>query len=497
MSKSEWKRLTASNEKIQLYPRRWWLINCIGLENIIYAASLSYFGASNNIFADYFEVSYTVVDWFNVINKPADWIVSACLALLTVSNKNGFRKISIISAVCSLAGCMCNTIAFAWPRFYFLLFLGNFLIGILGGILLVVPISFIILWFPDNEIGSALSIRVATANLGMAAALLVPCHILFPLPCQPILNTTLNTIQNDTVSYAKCKNSWMTHTKTNMMVYQGSICILALVSMIILIIFAADKPPLPPTIAQAQLRQTAIKSKKNTFAETIKLFFSEVKCLFTDLTFIILVILFFFVNTAIMFQNLFTSEIMRPVFKAFFVTSNPDVISSYLIVLFQVGGIVGAVFSGQLTNKIKSYVFLLQTGFWLSMLCSIALTFSYYFKNIPLIFVTNFLLGLCINFVFGPLYEISTQHTYPKKPDFVMSCLTCGFVMMNLLLLQLFRIMLNTFGAFSLLTIYAACFAIGLVLTHVFNPQYQRLHRELNELTDDKNCTESQPLLKQ
>jgi len=393
-------------QQIQLYPKRWLVISCIGLENIIYAASLSYFGTSNNIFADYFNVTYAIVDWFNIINKPADWFVCACLALLTILNKNGFRKISIVTAACSLAGTLCNIMAFTWHSLYFLLYLGNFLIGILGGVLLVVPISFVILWFPDNEIGSAISVNMATANLGKVIAILIPSHILTPLTCEEIIDN-FNATQNET--YAKCKHSWQRTIKRNMEIYQGAITVLAAAALIVLIILAEDQPPKPPTIAQARIRQNKITF--NSFTEQMRFFFSEIKLLFTDTTFINLVALFSFVNSAILFQSLYISEIMRPVFRLW---SNPDVISSYLVILFQAGGVAGSILSGQLMNNFKRYVLLLRFGFCMILVSSIAFTFGYYFNNIPCTFIFNFFLGLCINFVLGPLYEISTTYLPPS-----------------------------------------------------------------------------------
>ena len=300
-----------------------------------------------------------------------------------------------------------------------------------------------------------------------------------------------NIITN--MSFTDCKDTWIHQQRRNFLIYQGTLTLLAFVLLLILIFLAADQPPKPPTKAQALLRRENETVKQFTFTQHAKLYVKEMKLLFNDLTFVNIVFSFAILFATNIFQSLFTSELMRPIFGGYFY-SNPDEISSYLVILYEAGAIVGSIISGQIMNRMKNYAELVRIGFLMTIVCTVGLILSYYFKHIPFIFISNILVALSSCFIFSPMYEISTQHTYPRPTDFVLSSLIFGFRPLVILLSELYRLVLSYLGGLSLLVFYLLSYACGLLLAVFLKPKYRRLEADRNTVFSELDF-ETQSLL--
>ena len=360
----------------------------------------------------------------------------------------------------------------------------------LSGFLLIAPVSFAVLWFPNNEIERAISVKFINTRLGLLLAFLIPSHNLFPLSCNNEIRN-LNSSANS--SFINCKKAWINQQKRNLLIYQGSLTFLALVILLVLIFLAADQPPKPRTKAQALLRRENESVKQLTFTQHTKVYVKEMKLLFSDFTFANIIFSLSILYTTNIFQNLFISELMRPIFGGYF-HSNPDEISSYLIILYQIGAIVGSIISGQVMNRMKNYVLLVRIGYLLTIACTVGFILSYYFKHIPFIFISNAMIGLCASCIYGPIFEISTQHTYPRPTDFVLSCLIFALRPFMVVLSELYRLVFVYFGGFGLLVIYVLSYVLGFLLSVFLRPKYRRLETESNSAPDDLD-DQTQPLL--
>ena len=481
-----------SRFETQLFPSRWILIGCIFLQNGLFGISLYAFGLNNDIFSAYFDASYAEIDWFTIINKPAKWLTCICLAFLSITYKSGFRKVSIFTSFLTLLGSLLQFISYLYPEFYFLLYIGNFLLGVVGGVLLVIPISFAVLWFSDEEIGSALSIKTAGGRLGFLIACLVPSHLLTSFNDKE--SNIIPTFDNTSSHYSpQVKHAWLDDQRKKMLIYQGAIVAAAAVTLIFLIKFAMDQPPKPPTQAQARLRLIEEKQDEIEAWQKLKQFAGETKSLFSDVTIPLLVIVVSIIYATSAYQTLFLGEIMRPIFRMYFKDLKADAISSYLIVAFQVAAFLSTIGVGLLVDRIKRYVLLVRIGFVLSVLSSTGLAISYYYSNVSAIFVTNVLLGMSAPAIATPLFELSTQHTYPRKTQFVLACLTSGFILVEVVLIEIGRTLINRTGNLSLLIYQALLFLFALLLTLVIKPKYRRLEEEMKK--DKKNQQESAPFL--
>ena len=470
----------------QLYKKRWWLMISIAIQALLLTASTLYFGVNNDIFAQYFDISFAAIDWFLLIDRPSFCIANAGFAFLVILNKSGFRNVAIVSGSFMIVGSLCQFIAYLFPRLFWFIYIGNFMLGFMSVFVFVVPTSFAVLWFPDNEIGSAMSIRSIFARLGMLIAFLVPSHLLTPLQCG-------NDSMDDLHNVSACREHWMNEEKLVLLVYVGVIAVIGILTLIFLIIFAMDQPPKPPTIAQGRLRQTTPEAF--VFRQKLLEFLTETKKLFTDATFILLVVLTGVGYSVNISQAMFISQVFRPVFQSVYSESKANKIGSYLIVSFEIGAIIGAFISGMLVNYVKKYVLLLRFYFVFSVIFSIDLVVSYHFQNIPAIFVADSLLGMGCGAALVPVFEICTQHTYPRKPEFVLSFFSIGFKLLVFVWAVIARLILDKSGNLSFLIFQTAYIFVALLLTLVLKPKYRRLEAETAKEYTDKSHKDTQLLV--
>ena len=484
MSETHSPEADATTLETQLYSRRWWLIGCIGVQCILTYSSFLYFGVNNDIFARYFELPYAVIDWFALITRPAFWLTSLGFAMMAVLNQTSFRKIALVSTFLSVIASISQIIAYAYPIFYWLLFIGNFLFGILLSYLTVLPVSFAVLWFPDNEIGTALGIKIASCRIGFLFAFVVPSHFMIQMPCGSNIKESFNgTAVN---KFTHCKLLWLDQEKWKLIFYAGAISIMYALTLLFLFVFALDQPPKPPTLAQARLRQTMAEQNRAEIWKNLKEFFTETKLLFRDLTFVILVALCAITNLFNYFQGLFLSEIFRPVFRSFFSSSDVDKMNSYLIIGFEISGALGSVISGLFVNRIKNYVLLLRVFLMCCFICWIGVIIGYHFYSIPATFVANILSGLSCGCLYTPIFELATQHTYPRNPMFVTSSLLWSFNVIFVVMVELNRLLLDKLGGLSSLVYIAVVLCISLFLTVFLKPMYRRLEAEKETIGQTK-----------
>ena len=118
-----------SDVETQLYPRRWWLLLNIGVENFIFTASVLHFGVINDILLEYFDLPFAATDWFYLVCRPLICLTCADFACLVFLNKSGSRKVSITCGSFMVFGYLCQILSYVYPRFYLLVYVNNYFLG--------------------------------------------------------------------------------------------------------------------------------------------------------------------------------------------------------------------------------------------------------------------------------------------------------------------------------------------------------------------------------
>ena len=113
--------------------------------------------------------------------------------------------------------------------------------------------------------------------------------------------------------------------------------------LVILFFLVADQPPKPPTKAEALLRRLKANAQALNLKQNIKICLHEMKHVFGNTTFINIIFFMSILLATNIFQSLFLSESLRPIFSNYFFHSNSDTNSSYIIILYEIEAIVSSI----------------------------------------------------------------------------------------------------------------------------------------------------------
>ena len=181
----------------KLYKRRWAMAAMLAAQSIVGRILMTSIGVINDIYKTYFDLSSYVVDWFTLIQIPAIVLSAFLLAILTFNSITDSRKLFILFCSSALFLCACSLVAITANNLYGLIFVGQFVVGFGVPAASAVIGSLAINWFPENQIGYALSIKEAGFNIGCLLGYLIPSQIFIPyVPPQNIVGNSLDNELN-------------------------------------------------------------------------------------------------------------------------------------------------------------------------------------------------------------------------------------------------------------------------------------------------------------
>jgi len=462
----------------KLYNRRWAMITIYTFQLIIVKILLASIGVINNIYKAYFGLSYFVIDWFTLIQIPAKILATFVLSILTFNSLTNSRKLFIFLSFCSVFSCACSLISFAFPDLYAFIFLGQFGIGF-GSLSNEAIISSLASnWFPENQIGLALSTKTIGSSIGSLLGFLIPSQL---------FKATVPAGDNET--YLVCKNTtdnlllkdWCCEVRSKFFKLYGSLLLICIINLCLVLIIVAESPPKPPTIAQA-LKPRQVQGKINKVDKNIVNFFKEIKnILFSAVVFQLIVIAsLIYVNSDL--QKLLMGEIFREgIFFKYH--KSAEAMAGYALVLFELGCLLGGILSAKLTDKYKMHKLILCIILFLSMLSVCGLVIARYLMNTVLSYISNTFLGFLICVCFVPIFDLVLQHTYPQDPVFVMLLFMGACKSIAVIFEQICRLLLNFVNEVAVFVFMFILLLIALILCAWLQPKY---HRGATSSTDQK-----------
>ena len=273
--------------EIETYARRWFILGCFTGQILAIRMLMNSTGVVNNVYKAYFNIPYFVIDWFTLIQTPGRIISTIVLAILIFNSKMKFRLLFVIVSSSAVLLCVCFMISFAFPQFYGLIFVGEAVIGF--GFQAADPIisRFATNWFPEDQIGFAMSFKLMGICFGCLLAFFVPSQ-LFRLPPIHLKSTSLSSTYNDNIS-ARHFSRWHEDVYWKSLSLYGVLLFVCLALGITTFTSAADLPPKPPTLAQARKRQHLNGQKtimsNMSLIKSIKLFLTESKSIMFNAVF--------------------------------------------------------------------------------------------------------------------------------------------------------------------------------------------------------------------
>ena len=182
------------SESYKIYKRRWTLLAAVSALQILNGFSFACYGQVSNVFAPYYHVTYFEVDWLTLTMDVGPIILTIPFSWFMVTEKMGFKSLILTAAFASTIGYICVVASVAKRWLFPLMIVGQIFNSVSSTAMLVSPSVCAVLWFPDNEVGSAIGINVMSFYLGQTFAFTVLTKVLIQPPNNHSLdaNVTVN-----------------------------------------------------------------------------------------------------------------------------------------------------------------------------------------------------------------------------------------------------------------------------------------------------------------
>ncbi|XP_063221494.1 heme transporter FLVCR2-like [Bacillus rossius redtenbacheri] len=370
-------------EEHPVYARRWLILAIFVLYSTVNGMQWVQFSIISNIVQRYYGVSSFAVDMsslcfmiiYFVLICPVSWML----------DKWGLRVVVIVGMVLTSAGAWVKVAAVS-PDLFYVAFIGQALVGVGNAFILSLPSRLAAVWFGPGEVSTACAIGVFGNQLGGAVGFTLSPTIVHD-------SANLNDISRDLA----------------VLFYSVSACCTLLLAVILLLF--KDAPPLPPSAAQAALKD--IDSPPD--------FAGSLRRLLTNPSYVLLLLAYgIMVGVYYVLSILLNTIILRHYEGA---VQDAGRIGLVIIVSGMIGSAAGG-FVLDKTRKFKETTFVLYLCALVGML---AFTFTLNSGKIIVVYVTSGVLGFFMTGFLPVGFELAAELTYPE-PEGTSSGLLNGSV---------------------------------------------------------------------
>ena len=483
-----------SETTTQVYPLRWWIAVFFGVQITVIRMIMSSFGVVNNIYKAYFKISYYAIDWFTLIQEVGKMVSSILLAFLSFNKITKFRKLFVMMVSTTIITCISIIITFAYPHLYALIYLGMLVIGfsLLTGSAISVALA--TNWFPENQIGTAMSFQSQGMVVGAFLAFLIPSQLATPPPKKfshrQNGNMTTQFGLDAAAAFKMQFSNWHFETYWKFSLLYGCALFVCVIVLIFSLLFVSDYPKKPPTIAQALVRAQNTQSQYQNILRNFEKFIKSSKSLLFDKVFFLAVLVCYIVFSLKELQRLLMGQIFRDVFNAANYGSRVNAMSGYVLMVYEIGNFFGHLVSSLLLDYLKKHKLILYVALMFSACTSIGLAVGQYYNNVVLIFVFIALFGFAVACCHIPIYDMVLEHTYPANPSFVILLFKFQGEIVIIIISQISRFILDFISGTAVFIFMISLVIMCIVLTTFINPEYRR-----KEANTDQSSSEEQQLL--
>ena len=481
-----------SENDTQVYPLRWWIAAFFGIQVAVMRMIMNSFGIVSNIYKAYFDISYYAIDWFSLIQEVGIIVSSIFLALLCFSKITKFRKLFVMMVLFAILPCISLIISFAYPHLYALLYLGLFIVGFGYQTSGAISAALATNWFPENQIGTAMSFQFQGLAFGAFLAFLVPSQLATPPPqnfsYQQNGNMT-SQLGNATFKMRFC--NWQYETYWKFLLLYGCVVLVCVIVLVFTLMFVSDYPKKPPTVAQALVRTRNNYDQPQNIRQNLGNFINLSKSLLLDKVFLLAMIISSIVSSLNNLQRILTGQILRDMFILRSYGSSINAMSGYVLMVYEAGCVFGNLVSGLLLDYLKRHKLLLYFGQIATAFTGIGLVVGKHYNNIAVIFVFIALFGFTLSLSNTPIHDIVLEHTYPTNPSFVILLFNLQCEILIIIISQISRFILNFINGTAVFIFMVVLIMVSIVLTAFLNPKYKRKEAS----NTDRSTMEEQQLL--
>lgn len=453
---------TLRNEELtqaKVYSFRWFIAVLVAILLIILRLIKYSFGIVNNVYVSYFNLTYVEVDWFTLSQVPADIFCCVVLAFVIYTKRSGFRSQLLLMTGCEIVTCICLVCAYAFPALYPLMYISQVFIGFASALCATATTTFAINWFPKSEIGTALSIRSTSLAIGSLLGYIAPSHI-FVSPNTNSTNTTSTT--------EEIGEDWFRDSKRQFLLFSIPLLAVCVLVFIVELLFVGEHPPQPPNVGSESNQRE--KCKKQVSFQTAKQFVYEITNIIRIKTQILVGIVLAIRRGILYTMVLFWAEMMREIY---FNEENPSYsndLSSYVLVVFEVGYAIGSFACGLVYDKYKKPTLQINLSNFVVLFALVGLLLSYFFISFVLMMCFSVLFGLMFGISISVYFSVLFQHINTGNEALVTILIKLESYLGILIFGVSTRYVLDSFGGIGVFVFTIALWLLLIVLSWFVKP---------------------------
>ena len=404
-----------SNEDIRPSNKRWLLALLLIINLFTFRLTMNSFGVVNNVFVEYFQLSYVAVDWFMIIQQPGIIVGFVGIGLFGYGNNYGFRPLSIVSSSISVVSNVLFQLSITFSEAFVLIYASQFLNGICFALSRVMSTQLAKRWFPQNQVGIALSFFVIACASAATLAYTLPSYIL-NVACN---NSNFKTVEH--INITSSNLAWHNAIQIRLYYFYSPLIAFLFITCILFIVYSENQPVIPPSAAQVQIRTTESQAEINqkSFIERVKIFCFEFKTIMFDKTVFQVTLLETIRCGVSCSQSIFMGEILRKLVTNSSGYTGANIATSYALLTYEASILIGSIFSGVILDYYKKHVVQATTALILVLVFKVFITISYFYKSLYAIYVLNSFLGFSSGLAVVCVYDIAFCHLHPKDPGLI------------------------------------------------------------------------------
>ncbi|XP_039873644.1 feline leukemia virus subgroup C receptor-related protein 1 [Simochromis diagramma] len=418
----------------RVYARRFAVLAVFSLYSLVNAFQWIQYSIITNVFTQYYGVTNDKVDWLSIVYMvayvplifPATWLL----------DRKGLRLTALLGAGLNCAGAWLKC-ASVNPQLFAVTVTAQVICSVAQVFILGLPSRVASVWFGPREVSTACATAVLGNQLGTAIGFLLP-PVLVP-----------NTPDNVEL------------TGHNIMIMFYGTAAVSTVLFVLAVIVIKDRPPLPPSQAQAVLPDSPPEdySYKQSILNLVK-----------NKAFVLLLITY-----GIMTGSFYSvSTLLNQMIMVCYENQNQELNAGRIGLTLVVAGMVGSILCGLWLDRTKLYKITTLIVYILSFVGMLVFTFTLDLKNIHLVFVTAGVLGFFMTGYLPLGFEFGVEITYPESEG-TSSGLLNAFAQIFGIIFTLIQGKLTTdHGPLSGNLFLCAWIFLGIILTALIKSELKR-----------------------
>ncbi|KAF8367665.1 hypothetical protein PRIPAC_85494, partial [Pristionchus pacificus] len=384
----------------------------------------------DHVVAFYTDVTTSHVDWTSMIYMltyilffvPASWFL----------DRFGLRWSLLLGAGGNCIGAWIKIMSTS-PDAFWITFIGQTIVGGSQMFTLGIPPKLAAVWFGSDEVSTACAAGVFGNQLGIAVGFLLPTLLVYGGTVAEVA-TQLNHL-------------FLVSAVLNSLIFVLIIC------------FFADKPPVPPSAAQAAASEELQQSHGATL-----------KGLMTDRNFLLLFITYG-LNTGVFYA---VSTLLAQITKPFFPDATSEIGTLGLLIV--VAGMGGSVVGGFVLDRFKKFKLTTLGVYLFSCFGMTCLTFTLSFKELWIVYANGILMGFFMTGYLPIGFEFAAEITFPAAEGTVGGLLNAAAQVFGIALTSGAGELANSVSVFACNLTLSIVLLVGTILTVLIREDLKRQH---------------------